>query len=300
MAEPTESDFKDVAALALRGDRRGALAALAATLTVLVTGHPLAGVAAGSFVTRVSEFVLSNATRRFESAGCMLEAEQEQLKTFRGHLAAVVVPLLEVLQGELSGQMTEQFLQTARQINSSTDEVLRAITDAVTTLRAATVKTEESTQVDRMLEVFRMAFDRPAFRNSFANESSHEHFIDAVRDTARTLNTGVLFDRETKQELQRAAAGYGAVKNAEQRKQLEAVVLLLGQIRRTYEVALSQGKFRHFEYEDHVYQPDWDRAVSNEIDDLTIDALVAMNAALEGAGHAPLSTSLTRDRHRCR
>ena len=148
------------------------------------------------------------------------------------------------------------------------------------------------------IKIFRTAFDRPAFRDSFANESSKEHVFAAICDTTRALNTGVLLDRITGNVLRSADEGRGTLKTFY--NELEDVAGSLEAIKSFYISGKKTKQFREFKHESHFWKPSVNKAFADKIDDMKIDAIKKMNTVLRKAGLIELNTELIRDENRPR
>lgn len=74
----------------------------------------------------------------------------------------------------------------------------------------------------QILEVVRTAFDRRAFRTPLNQEMSEE-FRQALSDTERALNTGLLLDRETRMPICRAPSGLAQLQSDPKRRVIKII-----------------------------------------------------------------------------
>lgn len=86
------------------------------------------------------------------------------------------------------------------------------------------------------------AFDRPAFRTPFQQESNLPAFLQAVEDTIRVLSTGIWQTREGV-EIHRLPSLHH-IRDPSVRSALEATVRELDHLRRRYKTLLSTGAIR--------------------------------------------------------
>lgn len=95
---------------------------------------------------------------------------------------------------------------------------------------------------EQALAMFARAFDRPAFRTPFQQESNLPAFQQAIDDTIRVLSTGIWQTREGV-EIHRLPSLHH-IRDAGVRRGLEATVRELDQLRRRFKALLKAGEIR--------------------------------------------------------
>lgn len=93
------------------------------------------------------------------------------------------------------------------------------------------------------LAMLARAFDRPAFRTPFQQESNLPAFQQAIEDTIRVLSTGIWQTREGV-EIHRLPSLHH-IRDVHVRKALELTVRELDQLRRQFKALLAAGEIRH-------------------------------------------------------
>lgn len=161
-------------------------------------------------------------------------------------------------------------------------------------------KTENKTADDDLqrIRLYRMAFDRPAFQTSFANEVSLDAFDQAIEATVLTITGGILYDRANR-EIESIDRG-GKSFLSRWTLEMDAVTSALQAIRDKYRAGKESGIFRFFEQNGSIFNPENDRRFSTEMDDLTVAAISKMNIVLAKAKLPLLPTYLKRDSSRPR
>lgn len=96
---------------------------------------------------------------------------------------------------------------------------------------------------DQALAMLARAFDRPAFRTPFQQESNLHAFQQAIEDTIRVLSTGIWQTREGV-EIHRVPSLHH-IRDAHVRQALELTVRELDQLRRNFKALLATGEIRH-------------------------------------------------------
>lgn len=94
---------------------------------------------------------------------------------------------------------------------------------------------------EEVLELFRTAFSRAAFYTSFNRENA-DHFIDALKDTQKALNTGELVDRETRHVIRKVIGGWHLLHDQRLREGCGRVSEHLKKLRADLENAIDQGR----------------------------------------------------------
>lgn len=74
------------------------------------------------------------------------------------------------------------------------------------------LRTDEDQDI-LILELYAMAFSRPAFQVLLRHEGPPDEFLDAIRDTKRALNTGELVDRQTRHVIRKVLGGRRYISN---------------------------------------------------------------------------------------
>jgi hypothetical protein len=156
----------------------------------------------------------------------------------------------------------------------------------------------ETTDGLQRVRLYRVAFDRPAFKDSFAAEQSLDSFDKAIEDTIVAIATGMVRDREGREleKLDRGGKSYLTKWISEMNEVTDA----LDRLRTKYREGEERGLFRFFEHGGWINNPDWDPKFSTEIDDLTVEAIEKMNVVLANARVDLLPTVLKRPPHRAR
>jgi hypothetical protein len=95
---------------------------------------------------------------------------------------------------------------------------------------------------EQALAMFARAFDRPAFRTPFQQESDLPAFQQAIDDTIRVLSTGIWQTRESV-EIHRLPSLHH-IRDAGIRSALELTARELDQLRRPFKTLLSSGEIR--------------------------------------------------------
>jgi hypothetical protein len=95
---------------------------------------------------------------------------------------------------------------------------------------------------DQALAMLARAFDRPAFRTPFQQESNLPAFLQAIEDTIRVLSTGIWQTREGV-EIHRLPSLHH-IRDPSARSALELTVRELDHLRRRYKTLLSTGAIR--------------------------------------------------------
>jgi hypothetical protein len=95
---------------------------------------------------------------------------------------------------------------------------------------------------DQALAMLARAFDRPAFRTPFQQESNLPAFLQAIEDTIRVLSTGIWQTREGV-EIHRLPSLHH-IRDPNARSALEETVRELDHLRRRYKTLLSTGAIK--------------------------------------------------------
>ena len=97
---------------------------------------------------------------------------------------------------------------------------------------------------DRLiLEAIRTSFCRPAFLTPLFHEHADD-FIQALKDTTQMLNTGVLFDRETRAIIHRTIGGVRAIGDPVVSKQLTQIRNSVQGLRVAFETGVADGRIQ--------------------------------------------------------
>ena len=96
---------------------------------------------------------------------------------------------------------------------------------------------------DQALATLARAFDRPAFRTPFQQESNLHAFQQAIEDTIRVFSTGIWQTREGV-EIHRVPSLHH-IRDVHVRQALELTVRELDQLRRNFKALLATGEIRH-------------------------------------------------------
>ncbi|WP_287261186.1 hypothetical protein [Mesorhizobium sp.] len=104
------------------------------------------------------------------------------------------------------------------------------------------VDTFQDVDDEQALAMFARAFDRPAFRTPFQQESNLHAFQQAIDDTIRVLSTGIWQTREG-DEIHRLPSLH-RIRGAGIRSALELTVRELDQLRRRFKTLLSSGEIK--------------------------------------------------------
>jgi hypothetical protein len=114
------------------------------------------------------------------------------------------------------------------------DDLTRTYYGTVLQLKTAHDEDEE------VLELFRTAFSRAAFYTSFNRENA-DHFLDAIRDTQKALNTGELVDRESRHVIRKVIGGWHQLHDASLREGCRTVAEHLKKLRSDLDDAIARG-----------------------------------------------------------
>lgn len=93
----------------------------------------------------------------------------------------------------------------------------------------------------KIIDVVTRAFDRPAFQDPINNEHGDD-FKQALEDTVHALNTGELIDRRSRHTFESAHGGRSDVLRDGWREALDDLYDEVALLRKTYAVAIKQGK----------------------------------------------------------
>ncbi len=126
--------------------------------------------------------------------------------------------------------------------------LLRRLVDGVTFPEAEVelrnfVEQFQDIDDQQALAMLARAFDRPAFRTPFQQESNLHAFQQAIDDTIRVLSTGIWQTREGV-EIHRLPSLHH-IRDANIRKALELTVRELDQLRRRFKTLLATGAIKH-------------------------------------------------------
>lgn len=91
-----------------------------------------------------------------------------------------------------------------------------------------------------ILDMFAMAFSRPAFHTSLVREHA-DHWFDALRDTQRALNTGELVDRETRRVIRKVVGGWRSLNDDRVRSECSEVSRILRDFHNKVHDAITSG-----------------------------------------------------------
>lgn len=138
----------------------------------------------------------------------------------------------------------------------------------------------------QILSVLRTAFSRAAFRTPLHLESSGE-FRQALLDTERVVNTGLLLDRETRMPLCRAPGGLADLAHGS-RDLVRAISEAVRKTRMTFDAAMARGRIKVSGFYLVVRDP----ATRSEIDRHRGNALRAFNELLAAYGETPIESPL--------
>ena len=95
-----------------------------------------------------------------------------------------------------------------------------------------------------ILDLYAMAFSRPAFQVSMSFERPEE-FMDAISDTKRAMNTGELRDRKTGEIIRKVLGGRRYIETIAWRKACNEVYLILDKINQEFMTGQANGKIYH-------------------------------------------------------
>lgn len=133
---------------------------------------------------------------------------------------------------------------------------------------------------EEVLELFRTAFSRAAFYTSFNRENA-DHFIDALKDTQKALNTGELVDRETRHVIRKVIGGWHHIHDQRLREACGRISERLKKLRTELEDAIQQGRvIKHRDGGLSVV----DTRTGNALAKLRQECVDEMNSVLKDAG----------------
>jgi hypothetical protein len=131
---------------------------------------------------------------------------------------------------------------------------------------------------DEIVDSLALAFDRPAFKTPFHEESSLPAFLRAIEDTIGALNTGLGRTRDG-HEIRRIASLHH-VRDATRRDHLSNASQALDDLRRLFKRRLDEGSIRHCQCGDKDCPTfTMDAKVGQELDSARDAALVQFSLA---------------------
>jgi hypothetical protein len=105
------------------------------------------------------------------------------------------------------------------------------------------MRTDED-QDKLILELYAMAFSRPAFQVALRHEGPPDEFLDAIRDTKRALNTGELVDRQTRHVIRKVLGGRRYISNDSWRAACDLIYTLVSKLESEFKDGQADGRIQ--------------------------------------------------------
>jgi hypothetical protein len=135
-----------------------------------------------------------------------------------------------------------------------------------------------------ILDMFAMAFSRPAFHTSLVREHA-DHWFDALKDTQRALTTGELVDRETRRVIRKVMGGWRSLNDDRLRSECGEVSRTLRDFHNKVHDAITSGALvRHNDGRLTIS----DYQIGLELTGLRDECLSKMSQTLTSVGMAPI------------
>ncbi len=103
------------------------------------------------------------------------------------------------------------------------------------------MRTDEDQDI-LILELYAMAFSRPAFQVPLRHEGPPDEFLDAMRDTKRALNTGELVDRQTRHVIRKVLGGRRYISNDSWRAACDSIYSSVSKLESEFRDGLLDGR----------------------------------------------------------
>jgi len=103
------------------------------------------------------------------------------------------------------------------------------------------MRTDEDQDI-LILELYAMAFSRPAFQVPLRHEGPPDEFLDAIRDTKRALNTGELVDRQTRHVIRKVIGGRRYISNDSWRAACDSIYSLVSRLESEFKDGQADGR----------------------------------------------------------
>jgi hypothetical protein len=129
------------------------------------------------------------------------------------------------------------------------------------------------------LELYAMAFSRPAFQVPLRHEGPPDDFLGAIRDTKRALNTGELLDRETRHVIRKVLGGRRSIENDKWREACESIYSLVSELESEFKDGYADGRI---ELKGQMLRVD--QQLKTRIKDLRSKCISELNKVLNSAG----------------
>jgi hypothetical protein len=135
-----------------------------------------------------------------------------------------------------------------------------------------------------ILDMFAMAFSRPAFHTSLVREHA-DHWFDALKDNQRALTTGELVDRETRRVIRKVTGGWRSLNDDRLRSECEEVASLLRRFHNRVHDAITSGALvRHYDGQLAVQ----DHRIGLDLTHLRDECVSQMSRTLTSVGMPPI------------
>jgi hypothetical protein len=133
------------------------------------------------------------------------------------------------------------------------------------------------------LELYAMAFSRPAFQVPLRHEGPPDDFLGAIRDTKRALNTGELLDRETRHVIRKVLSGRRSIENDAWRAACESIYALVSKLELEFKDGLADGRIEVIGQMLRV-----EHQLEKLIENMRSKCLSELNKVLKDAGLQPI------------
>jgi hypothetical protein len=130
-----------------------------------------------------------------------------------------------------------------------------------------------------ILELYAMAFSRPAFQVPLRHEGPPDEFLDAIRDTKRALNTGELLDRQTRHVIRKVLGGRRYIQNDSWRRACDSIYLLVSRLESEFKDGRADGRVNVVGQTLHL-----ERQLERRLEDLRSKCVNELNKVLTRAG----------------